>query len=289
MSNDYLVDTDWLAARLQDTKLRIVDLRGHLLWEKRNEGPPWKSARDDYERSHIPGAIYLDFSTDLVDYDAAVPLQVAPFEKLREVFEKNGIGDEHLVIAYDADRSVFAARLWWIFRLCGHTNIRILDGGWPKWTSEDRPVSVKTPVYPESSFTIDPDTKLRATVDDVFQSVGTGTHLLLDARVRKDYLGNPKWAERGGHIPGALNVPGGELLNSDGTFRSISELRHLVNTSVQSSELPMITYCGLGLSATALAFALEMLGFQNVSVFDGGWAEWGARDDLPSVSAGDGT
>jgi len=99
MSNDYLVDTDWLAARLQDTKLRIVDLRGHLLWEKRNEGPPWKSARDDYERSHIPGAIYLDFSTDLVDYDAAVPLQVAPFEKLREVFEKNGIGDEHLVMA----------------------------------------------------------------------------------------------------------------------------------------------------------------------------------------------
>lgn len=289
MSNDYLVDTDWLAARLQDTNLRIVDLRGRLLWEKRNEGPPWKSARDDYEKSHIPGALYLDFSTDLVDSEVAVPLQVASFEKLRGVFEKNGIGDEHMVIAYDADRSVFAARLWWIFRLCGHANIRILDGAWPKWTSEGRPVSAKTPAYPESSFSINPDEKLRATVDDVLHSLRTGTHLLLDARIRKDYLGNPKWAERGGHIPGALNIAGGELLERDGTFRPVSELRKLVDASVQSSELPVITYCGLGLSATALAFALDMLGIRDVSVFDGSWAEWGAREDLPRIAAEDDT
>lgn len=289
MSKEHLVSTDWLAGRLGDTNLRVVDLRGHLLWEKRIEGPPWKSARDEYEKSHIPGAIYLDFSTDLVDPEDAVPLQVASFEQLRRVFENNGIGDEHLVIAYDADRSVFAARLWWIFRLCGHTNIRILDGGWPKWTSEGRPVSAKAPAYPESTFTIIPDPKLRATIDDIPQSQSRKTHLLLDARTRRDYLGNPKWAKRGGHIPGALNISGGDLLNSDGTFRPLSELRQLVEVNIQSSELPLITYCGLGLSATALAFALDMLEFRNVSVFDGSWAEWGAREDLPSIVVGDGT
>lgn len=281
MSSGHLVSTEWLAARLDDPTTRIVDVRGHLRWEQRDKVAPWQSARTDYEAAHIPGSVYLDFTSDLVDLDDPVPLQVAPFGKLQQVLGDKGIGDKHLVVAYDADRSIFATRLWWIFRLCGHTNIRVLNGGWPRWQREGRSVSSECPSYPPAKFTIRPRQEYRADIDDIRGSLGRSEFALLDARANEDYLGNPKWSDRGGHIPGAINLPASTLLNADGTFRSIAELRGLVNARHVPSTARAVTYCGLGLAATAVAFALDMLGFRDVTVFDGSWAEWGARKELP--------
>lgn len=281
MSEAHLVSTEWLNARLEDPAVRIVDVRGHLLWEQRDRGTPWRNARSDYASAHIPGAVYLDFASDLVDLDNPVPLQVAPFGKLQQVLADKGIGDEHMVVAYDADRSIFATRLWWIFRLCGHGNIRVLDGGWPKWQRERRRTSFDPPSYPPAAFTACARCQYRSDIDEVRRILGASNAVLLDARAVEDFSGKPKWAARGGHIPGALNLPASTLLRGDGTFKCIAELRDLVDACRLPRDAPVIAYCGLGLASTAVAFALDMLGFQDVRVFDGSWAEWGSREDLP--------
>jgi thiosulfate/3-mercaptopyruvate sulfurtransferase len=279
--SDHLVSTAWLAERLQDPDLRVVDMRGHLTWEQRHQEGLWQSARKDYETAHIPGAVYLDFTSDLVDTNDPVPLQVAPLDKLKRVLGKLGIGDDHLVVAYDADRSIFATRLWWIFRLCGHTNLRVLDGGWPKWRQEARPVSADVPEYPSATFSIKPNPGLRVAIDDVIGDLGSSGVALVDGRIERDFLGYPKWVERGGHIPGAINIPGNDLLRSDGTFRPVDELRSIFAAAGLPARGRVVAYCGLGLSATAVAFALDIVGVRDVSVYDGSWAEWGSRKDLP--------
>lgn len=281
MSAAHLVSTEWLASRLDDPAIRIVDMRGHLRWEQRDRAAPWQSARRDYETAHIPGSVYLDFTSELVDLKDPVPLQVAPFGKLQEVLSDKGIGNEHLVVVYDADRSIFATRLWWIFRLCGHSNIRVLDGGWLNWQREGRPVSSASPNYPPAEFTIQARQEYRSDIDDISRSLRRSDFTLLDARAKEDFLGNPKWSDRGGHIPGAINLPASTLLNPDGTFRSLVELRGLLSARHVPHGAHVVTYCGLGLAATAVAFALDMLGFRDVSVFDGSWAEWGSRKELP--------
>jgi len=187
-----------------------------------------------------------------------------------------------LVVAYDADRSMFASRLWWIFRLCGHSNIRLLDGGWRKWHSEHYPVTSHVPDYPVATFTVRANGTCRTDIDELLRGLGHPGLTLLDVRPAQNFLGVPKWAKRGGHIPGAISLPASTLLNADGTFKSVAELREIMNACGVPSDVRAVTYCGLGLAATAVAFALDMLGFRDVSVFDGSWAEWGSREELPN-------
>jgi thiosulfate/3-mercaptopyruvate sulfurtransferase len=149
-------------------------------------------------------------------------------------------------------------------------------------------VNSETPHNPPAKFTLQAHKQYRSDIAEIRRSLRRSDVTLLDARANEEFRGKPKWSDRGGHIPGAINLPASTLLNADGTFRSIAQLRDLVNARHLPSDARVVTYCGLGLAATAVAFALDMLGFRSVSVFDGSWAEWGSRKELP-CAVGDAT
>ncbi len=282
----FLVETSWLAEHLQDSDLRTVDMRGYVrtiendgIQEARYEG-----ARDEYDHLHIPGAVYLDWTKDIVDLDDAVKAQVALAEQFSKAMSSVGIGDQHLVVAYDAHpASQFATRLWWALKYYGHDKVAVLNGGFPKWEREQLPLESDVPTYPHASFTPVLQPELRATALDVLKSLGQPEVTLIDARDSKQYTGQVvRKPGRSGHIPGALNIPREELMDeATGTFRSNQELKEVFSQAHIVPEQHIIAYCNGGVAATSVLFALAMLGYPSLANYDGSWNEWGERGDLP--------
>src|SRR5438876_5054367 len=168
--SQFLVETSWLAEHLNDPHIRIVDMRGYVRKVERNgvQNAQYVGARDEYEQGHIPGAVYIDWSSDIIDLDDAVKAQVAPAARFAEVIGSLGIGDQHLVVAYDAHPSAqFATRLWWALNYYGHDQVVVLNGGWNKWRRENLPVERSIPSYPSAIFTPVAQPQLRATAQDV--------------------------------------------------------------------------------------------------------------------------
>src|SRR5450755_3535370 len=168
--NQFLVETSWLVEHLHDPHLRIVDMRGYVRAVERDgvQDALYVGARDEYEQGHIPGALYIDWSSDIVDPDATVEAQIAPADRFAEVLGRLGIGDQHLVVAYDSHPSAqFATRLWWALNYYGHDQVVVLDGGLPKWQSEHLPSEAAIPDYPPTIFTPEVQPQLRATAEDV--------------------------------------------------------------------------------------------------------------------------
>ena len=283
----FLVETIWLAEHLNDPHLRIVDMRGYVRTVERDgiQDALYVGARDEYEQAHIPGALYIDWTSDIVDPNDVVEAQIAPAQRFAEAMGRLGIGDQHLIVAYDAHpASQFATRLWWALNYYGHDQIVVLNGGLPKWLSEQLPMTNVVPAYSPTVFTPVVQPQLRTTAEEVLSLLGQQGVTLIDARERGQYTGEVvRGHGRPGHIPGALNIPREELVNpATGTFRSNEELAHVFSTANVSPEERVIAYCNGGVAATTVLFSLAMLGYPRLTNYDGSWNEWGKHEELPT-------
>jgi thiosulfate/3-mercaptopyruvate sulfurtransferase len=282
----FLVETTWLAKHLQDPDLRIVDMRGYVRTLEHDgvQEAHYEGARDEYEQSHIPGAVYIDWTNDIVDPNNAIKAQIAPTQRFAEMMGRLGIGDQHLVVAYDSHpASQFATRLWWALKYYGHNHVVVLNGGLPKWQSENLLLNASIPNYPLATFTPAIQPELRATAEEVLQLLGRQEVALIDARDRGQYTGAiVRSPGRPGHIPGALNIPREELIDpTTGTFRSNEELAQVFSNAHILPQQHIVAYCNGGVAATSVLFSLAMLGYPSLTNYDGSWNEWGERQDLP--------
>lgn len=283
----HLIETEALAERIAqgDPTLRVVDMRGFVQTRLVSEGvqaAEYCGAREEYDLGHVPGAVYIDWTRDVVDENDPVPAQAAGPEKIEALFGSLGIGDDTEVVAYDAHpASQFATRLWWLLRYYGHDRTRVLNGGWPKWVREGRPVSTQPPVPVHARFTARLRPEWRATADDVATRLGGNGTAIVDARDAEQYTGRVRRGSRGGHIPGAIHLQREALFEADGTFRSSAALEREIQSRGVPSNRPVVAYCNGGVAATAVLFALSLLGRRHLTNYDGSWNEWAERIDLP--------
>jgi thiosulfate/3-mercaptopyruvate sulfurtransferase len=270
---EILATTEWLADQLGRPGLRVLDLR----WR------PDGSAAAVHAVGHIPGAVPIDWRTDLAEESTdGGAVVLANADRIAAVAERAGISDGTTVVVYDDSQSVFAARAWWSLRAYGLESVRILDGGYPTWVSEGRPISNAETNPTPSGFTARGPNRTRLTTADVRGLLGAPDVAILDARAPSEYKGFEGNARRLGHIPGALNVPVGATSEPGSQrFRGGAHLRALLNAGNVTRGRRMVCYDGSGVAAAKLAFVLTLLGHDDVAVYDGGWAEWGNRLDLP--------
>jgi len=270
---ELLASTEWLADQIGRPEVRVLDVR----WR------PDGSGRAAHAAGHIPGAVHLDWRADLIDpSDTGDALLLAGPEQVATALANAGVSDGATVIAYDDTLSLFAARVWWSLRAYGFESVRILDGGYPAWVDEGRAVSNAVLTPATGRFTPRAQARLRLTTADVRALLGSVDVALIDARAPAEYRGFEGNTKRLGHIPGAANVPVGAMTRPGSQhFRSAAELREMLLKANIARGRRMVCYDGSGVAAAKLAFALTILGHDDVAVYDGGWAEWGNRLDLP--------
>lgn len=282
-----LVDTDWLSAHLDDPLVRVVDMRGYVVTRPLEPGvdhADYKGAPEEYLAGHIPGAVYVDWTKDIVDLNDPVPAQIAPPERFAEAMAARGIGDETHVIAVDHGGGQFATRLWWALNYYGHEAVSVLQGGWNRWIEEGRPVEAGPVNPPRASFTPRVRPALRVTADELAARLGQAGLQVLDARDAGQYTGARRRGPRGGHIPGASNLPRELFFAENGGFLPVDEVRRRIEAARITPDRPVVAYCNGGVAATVILFNLARLGFTNLANYDGSWNEWGPRLDLPAES-----
>ncbi len=276
-----LVSTDWLADHLKDPDLRIFDAS----WYFESEG---RDARAEYEAAHIPGARFFDID-EIADLRSDLPHTVPPVEKFISRMRAMGVGDGHQVVVYDGIGLRSAARVWWMCRLMGKTDIAVLDGGFPKWQAEGRAVEDMPPILRDRHITVQRQAHLIKDVTQVAAAAKLGDYEIVDARSPARFRGQepePREGLRAGHIPGSKNVYYQDLLNPDGTMKSVDELRAAFESAGVDLQKPVISTCGSGVTACIIDLALERIGHRRHAVYDGSWSEWGMYDDL-AVATGD--
>ncbi|GAB4344379.1 MAG: sulfurtransferase [Phototrophicales bacterium] len=272
---DVLVSTEWLAEHLNDPNIRIIES---------NEDPLL------YPSGHIPGAVQVDWTTDLNDPVIRDYLDKTGFEKLAS---RIGITPETTLIFYGDKNNWWATYAFWVFQLFGHTNAKILDGGRLKWEKEGRPLVREVPQYPPTNYTAPErdDSRIRAFRDEVLAHI-QAQKPLVDVRSPQEFTGEllhmPNYPQegtlRGGHIPGAINVPWSRAANpEDGTFKSAEELRAIYEQEQGlKPDQEIVTYCRIGERSSHTWFALTyLLGYPNVRNYDGSWTEWGNAVRVP--------
>lgn len=284
-----LVTTEWLQHHLGVSHLLTIDIRGYVNSRELGGGKQeadYVAAKDEYAKSHLPGAVFVDWTQDIVDPDDPVKVQIAQPDQFQRSMEAIGVGDDTDVVIVDHTGGSFATRLWWALRYYGHDNAALLDGGFKKWVAEDRPVTDTVPSPSPQTFTPYVRPELRASWEDVQAAIGSSDNTIVDARHPKTFRGEDWRGSRAGRIPSAVNVPSGSFLNEDGTWKSPDDLAEIVARAGIQPDQRTISYCNGGVTATAVQFALYQTGNENAAVYDGSWNEWGEREDLP-VETGD--
>lgn len=273
-STKWLVETDWLAERLNAPDIAVIDATLYLPTVPRN-------SYEEYRNAHIPGAIFFDIE-ELSDTTNPVPHMLPSPEKFASRVKAMGIGDGTSVIAYDTQNMSSAARAWWMFRVMGHDDVAILNGGFSKWRQENRPVeTVQPPRRAERHFTIRKNASLVRDLHDVKALLGSTRVQIVDARSAGRFAGTepePRAVPRQGHIPGSKNLPYTELVNADGTFKAAAEIEAAFAAHGININQPVVASCGSGITACVIALGLAQLGKQNTAVYDGSWTEWSASN-----------
>ena len=276
-----LVSTSWLADHLKDPDLRVIDASWYLPDAARD-------GRAEYNAAHIPGARYFDID-EVSDHRSELPHMVPTVEKFMSRMRKMGIGDGHQIVVYDGSGLFSAARVWWMFRLMGKTDIAVLDGGFPRWQAEGRAVEDLPPVVRDRHMTVTRQNQMVKDVTQVAAASKLGDYVIVDARAPERFAGDapePREGLRSGHIPNARNVFYRDLLNPDGTMKSAPVLTEVFRKAGVDLDKPAILSCGSGVTACILALAMERIGKTDHAVYDGSWSEWGTFHDLP-IATGD--
>jgi thiosulfate/3-mercaptopyruvate sulfurtransferase len=284
-----LATTEWLAAHLNDPSVRVVDMRYYVRMTSGGSFRP-VSGEKSYTEGHIPGAVFVDFALDIADPDDDIPLNILSADRFEGLMGRLGIGNETTVVVYDDSGGTWAARLWWALRYYGHDDAKVLNGGITKWSTEGRPLESNIPMPAATSFRARKRPELRATCDDVKQAIQDQDVAVVDALPEVFYTGQARLypTHRAGHIPTARNVPATANLDpATQTLLPAAELSRLWRIAKLDPEQKAITYCGAGAYAAFDLFALYVLGYENVSLYDSSWMEWGADEDLPVATGPD--
>ncbi|MCP4328153.1 MAG: 3-mercaptopyruvate sulfurtransferase [Alphaproteobacteria bacterium] len=280
-NTESLVSTDWLAHHLSAPDVRVVDGTWFLPAMERD-------ARAEYVEAHIPGAVLFDID-EIADTDSALPHMLPAPEKFSARVRKLGLGDGNRIIVYDALGLFSAARVWWMFRVFGHNDVAVLDGGLPKWLAEGRPTESGVVTPQERHFTARLNNMMVRHVDQVRVNIDRDREQLLDARSAGRFNGSepePRADLRSGHIPGSINLPYGDLLDATtGTVLSADELKARFAAAGLDLGRPVVTSCGSGVTACILVLGMHLIGHTDNAVYDGSWTEWGGRPDTP-IDAG---
>lgn len=263
---DYLVETDWVADHLNDPQIRIVESDEDYLL---------------YETGHIPGAVKVDWFTTLQDPVRRDFLDKEEFEKL---CSRLGISNNTTVVFYGDKNNWFACYAFWLFEYFGHENMKIMNGGRAKWTAEGRPLTKEVPTFPPTDYRAkEPKKEIRTFRDEVMEQL-KANRPLVDVRSPQEFSGEllamPNYpqegAQRGGHIPGAVNIPWSKAVREDGTFKPADELRQLYESQGVTPDEEVIAYCRIGERSSHTWFVLKyLLGYPSVKNYDGSWTEWG--------------
>jgi thiosulfate/3-mercaptopyruvate sulfurtransferase len=261
---EQLVETDWVAAHAGDANVRIVDMR-----------------QGGYAAGHVPGAVYL---SPVAIRDANSPPTFLPTPAAFEaMMAKLGISNSTRVVVYDERGGIYAARLWWILNYFGHSNVALMNGGWIKWTSENRPAVTDTPAPAGARFTARPQPEWLATASDVVGAIDKPGVKIIDARTAAEIEGKDlRNIKRGGFVPSSIPIYWEDLLDPQKkTFRPADELKKIYEERGIMPAQEVIAYCQVGMRASVDLFALHLIGYDKLRNYYGAWEEWGNRDDLP--------
>ena len=265
---DVLVSTQWVSDHLNKSKVRIVEV----------DYNPTTS----YLIGHIPGAVLFDWKQELID---ANKREIISKEVLEDLLQRAGINNDTILVVYGDFKNWFATFAFWMLKLYGFRDIRLMNGSRKKWFDEDRPISLDTTLYPRGDYKAsDPDKSIRAFMRYIQEAIGSPDKILIDVRSNEEYNGTTlapseyfsEYGQIGGHIPGAINIPWNLMVNEDGTFKSPEDLKKLYESLNITPDKEIITYCGIGERASYTWFVLRyLLGYPNVKSYDGSWLEWG--------------